>query len=101
VMASLHLAWLARPAGAQTGRQSSWSERTPGGDAEFQGEGAGGGEYGGPLARPQQFGTRQFLTDEEYAARLEDVRIRDERDLAPVDVLSGKGDGPRAPIPHW
>ena len=26
---------------------------------------------------------------------------RDERDLAPVDVLSGKVDAPNAPIPHW
>jgi hypothetical protein len=46
-------------------------------------------------------GTRQFLTDEEYAERLEDVRLRDERDLARVDVLSGKVDAPNAPIPHW
>jgi hypothetical protein len=48
-----------------------------------------------------EFGTRQFLTDDEYARRLEEIRIRDERDLAPVDVLSGKVDGPSAPIPHW
>jgi hypothetical protein len=54
-----------------------------------------------PFERPAQFGTRQFLTDAEYAKRLEDVRIRDERDLARVDVLSGKVDGPNAPIPHW
>ena len=54
-----------------------------------------------PFERPPQFGTRQFLTDEEYAKRLEDVRLRDERDLARVDVLSGKVDAPNAPIPHW
>jgi len=54
-----------------------------------------------PFERPSQFGTRQFLTDDEYAKRLEEVRIRDERDLAPVDVLSGKVDAPNAPIPHW
>ena len=54
-----------------------------------------------PFERPAQFGTRQFLTDEEYAKRLEEVRLRDERDLAPVDVLSGKVDAPNAPIPHW
>ena len=54
-----------------------------------------------PFERPAQFGTRQFLTDEEYAKRIEDVRIRDERDLAPVDVLSGKVEGANAPIPHW
>ena len=44
---------------------------------------------------------RQFLTDEEYAKRLQDVLARDARDLAPVDVLSGKVEGPNAPIPHW
>jgi hypothetical protein len=54
-----------------------------------------------PFERATQFGTRQFLTDEEYAKRLEEVRLRDARDLAPVDVLSGKVDGPNAPIPHW
>ena len=54
-----------------------------------------------PLERPAQFGTRQFLTDAEYAKRLDDVRVRDERDLARVDVLSGKVDGANAPIPHW
>ncbi|RPI60218.1 MAG: hypothetical protein EHM50_07790 [Lysobacterales bacterium] len=30
-----------------------------------------------------------------------DVQRRDERDLASVDVLSGRVDGPNAPIPHW
>jgi hypothetical protein len=75
--------------------------RTPWGDPELQGEWTSEGEYGVPFERPAQFGTRQFLTDEEYAKRLEDVRIRDERDLAPVDVLSGKVDAPNAPIPHW
>jgi hypothetical protein len=66
-----------------------------------QGEWTSEGEYGVPFERPPQFGTRQFLTDEEYAKRLEDVRLRDERDLARVDVLSGKVDSPNAPIPHW
>ena len=28
-------------------------------------------------------------------------KVRDERDLAGIDVLSGKVDGPNAPIPHW
>ena len=66
-----------------------------------QGEWTSEGEYGVPFERPPQFGTRQFLTDDEYAERLEDVRVRDERDLARVDVLSGKVDAPNAPIPHW
>jgi hypothetical protein len=54
-----------------------------------------------PFERPPQFGTRQFLNDEEYAKRMQDVRVRDEQDLAPVDVLSGRVQGAGAPIPHW
>ena len=79
---------------AQTAR-TSW------GDPDLQGEWTSEGEYGVPFERPPQFGTRQFLTDDEYARRLEDVRVRDEGDLARVDVLSGKVDAPSAPIPHW
>ena len=86
---------------AQTTRAAAWSERTPWGDPDLQGEWTSEGEYGVPFERPPQFGTRQLLNDAEYAKRIEDVRIRDERDLAPVDVLSGKVDAPNAPIPHW
>jgi hypothetical protein len=84
-----------------TNREGTWSARTPWGDPDLQGEWTTEGEYGVPFERPAQFGTRQFLTDAEYAKRIEDVRIRDERDLARVDVLSGKVEGPNAPIPHW
>jgi hypothetical protein len=91
----------AQTRGAQANREATWSERTPWGDPDLQGEWTTEGEYGVPLERPTQYGTRQFLTDAEHAKRLEDVRIRDQRDLARVDVLSGKVDGPNAPIPHW
>jgi hypothetical protein len=101
ITAALPLFGVTRAAGAQTSRDATWSERTSWGDPDLQGEWTSEGEYGVPLERPQQFGTRQFLTDGEYAERLEEVRLRDERDLAPVDVLSGKVDAPNAPIPHW
>ena len=91
----------AQTRGARANRDATWSERTPWGDPDMQGEWTTEGEYGVPLERPAQYGTRQFLTDAEYATRLDEVRIRDERDLARVDVLSGKVDGPNAPIPHW
>lgn len=99
--ASIHLSWLTTPVAAQARGEAPWAGRTPWGDPDLQGEWTSEGEYGVPLERPAQFGTRQFLTDAEYAKRLEDVRVRDERDLAPVDVLSGKVDAPNAPIPHW
>jgi hypothetical protein len=86
---------------AQTTREGGWNERTAWGDPDLQGEWTSEGEYGVPLERPAQFGTRPFLTDKEYAERLADVRRRDERDLERVDVLSGKVDAPNAPIPHW
>lgn len=86
---------------AETSPNGTWLERTAWGDPDMQGEWTSEGEYGVPFERPAQFGTRPFLTDEEYAQRLEDVRLRDERDLEPVDVLSGKVTAPSAPIPHW
>jgi hypothetical protein len=101
VLAIAASVWLTSSAGAQTNPTAAWSQRTPWGDPELQGEWTSEGEYGVPLERPAQYGTRQFLTDAEYAKRLDDVRLRDERDLARVDVLAGKVDGPNAPIPHW
>ncbi len=99
--ALVHLALLTRPAGAQTSRETAWSNRTPWGDPDLQGEWTSEGEYGVPFERPAQSGNRAFLADEEYAKRLQDIKLRDGRDLAPVDVFSGKVEGPSAPIPHW
>jgi len=84
---------------AQSNLNTGWSERTPWGDPDVQSEWTTEGEYGVPLERPAQFGTRQFLTDAEYTKRLEDVRSRDERDLARVDVLSGKVEGAKCADP--
>ena len=39
-----------------------------------------------------------LLNDEEYAKRLKDIRVRDEQDLAPVDVFSGRVQGASAPV---
>jgi hypothetical protein len=81
--------------------QPAWNARMPWGDPDLHGEWTTEGEYGVPLERPAQYGTRQFLTDEEYAKRMQDIRARDEQDLEPVDVLSGRVQGAGAPIPHW
>jgi hypothetical protein len=81
--------------------QSTWTARTSWGDPDFHGEWTTEGEYGVPFERPVQYGTRAFLTDEEYAKRLDDVRVRNEKDLEHVDVLAGNVSGPNAPIPHW
>ena len=84
-----------------SGAQAPWSGRTPWGDPDYQGEWTSEGEFGVPFERPAQYGTRAFLTDEEYAKRLNDVRLRNAKDLERVDVLAGKVDAPNAPIPHW
>ncbi len=101
ITASVSAGWLTRTADAQSRGEATWSRRMPWGDPELQGEWTSEGEYGVPFERPPQFGSRPLMTDEEYAKRLDDVRIRDERDLAAVDVLSGSVEGPSAPIPHW
>jgi hypothetical protein len=86
---------------ASTYGAAPWSGRTPWGAPDYQGEWTSEGEYGVPFERPAQYGTRAFLTDEEYAKRLNDVRLRNAKDLERVDVLAGKVDAPNAPIPHW
>src|SRR5512145_2043327 len=100
VLGTAGLAAFARHAEAQAS-VGEWAQRTPWGDLDLQGEWTSEGEYGVPLERPAEFGTREFLTDEEYAKRLADVQERDERDLRSVDVSSGTVEGPNAPIPHW
>jgi hypothetical protein len=101
VSVSAHVADLSPAAAQVTTGAGTATARTSWGDPDLQGEWTSEGEYGVPVERAATYGTRQFLTDAEYAKRLEDVRIRDERDLARVDVLSGKVDAPNAPIPHW
>lgn len=101
ICASMRVAGVPHHASAQAGSDRTSPGRTFWGDPDLQGEWTAEGEYGVPFERPAQFGTRPFLTDAEYAKRMEDVRLRDERDLARVDVLSGKVDAPNAPIPHW
>jgi hypothetical protein len=98
---SAHLMWTTHAAGAQTRNDTAWRARTAWGDPDLHGEWTTEGEYGVPFERPAQYGTRQVLTDEEYTQRMRDVRVRDEQDLAPVDVLSGRVQGATAPIPHW
>ena len=86
-----HLAGSTRPAQAQGEPSGEWAQRTPWGDPNLQGEWTSEGEFGVPFERPAEFGTREFLTDEEYAKRLADVRQRDERDLQSGRRARGQG----------
>src|ERR1700730_8840854 len=101
IAVSAHLMGPTHLAGAQNRNDTAWRARTPWGDPDLHGEWTTEGEYGVPFERPAQYGARQFLTDEEYLKRMQDIRVRDEQDLAPIDVLSGRVQGATAPIPHW
>ena len=93
--------WTTHAAGAQTRSDVAWRACTPWGDPDLHGEWTTEANTACRSNGPRSNGTRQFLTDEEYAMRMQDIRVRDEQDLAPVDVLSGRVQGATAPIPHW
>jgi hypothetical protein len=107
IMTAAAVTTLAAPLASQTSSsgavsgEQAWLERKAWGDPDLEGEWTSEGEFGVPFERPPELGTRRFLTDEEYAQRLEGVRARDERDLARVDVFSANVEGRNAPIPHW
>ena len=53
---------------------------------------------GPPFRGPIERFRRNFAADGGYAKRLHDIRVRDEQDLAPVDVFSGRVQGASAPV---
>ncbi len=89
----------APPSSREARRAADGVPRTSWGDPDLQGTWTSESEYGVPLERAAEFGTRPFLTDEEYAARLAQVRQRDAEYLKEVDVFNARGVG--APVPHW
>lgn len=81
--------------------------RTPWGSPDLQGTWTSEGELGVPFERPEQFGTREYLTDQEYADRLRQTELRNEEALAEIDVFTadvsnaGAVGSPTSPPPHW
>ena len=65
------------PAKAWTAPKTAW------GDPDLQGVWTSDDFYGVPFERPEQYGDRKFLTDEEYAARAK------ETDLLATSVQAG------------
>ncbi len=63
--------------------QSKAQPKTAWGDPDLQGVWTSDDFYGVPFERPEQFGNRKFLTDEEYAARAK------ETDLLATSVQAG------------
>jgi hypothetical protein len=103
---------LAAPALAQvpSGAASTYKvPRTPWGDPDLQGVWPGTHMVGVPFERPDQYGTRLFLTDAEFKERQTAAEKQAQLDLVDVDVenpskeVQALGDVGNAtsPPPHW
>jgi hypothetical protein len=81
--------------------------RTPWGDPDLQGFWPGVDMVGVPMQRPARFGTRNVLTDEEFAKRAQDIRAEEESLVAEIDVFTVEINPncaircPTSPQPHW
>jgi hypothetical protein len=86
---------------------SSAVPRTPWGDPDLQGGWTSQSELGVPFERPKEFGTRQELTDEEFAKSSDRLRSERERDNAEFDLETadrsnaGAVGSATSPPPHW
>jgi hypothetical protein len=81
--------------------------KTPWGDPDLQGFWPGVDMVGVPLQRPARFGTRNMLTEEEFAKRASEIKNEEESLLAEIDVFTADVTTPCAircptsPTPHW
>jgi hypothetical protein len=81
--------------------------KTPWGEPDLQGFWPGVEMVGVPLQRPARFGTRNVLTEEEFAKRASEIKNEEESLLAEIDVFTADVTTPCAircptsPTPHW
>jgi len=83
--------------------------KTPWGDPDLQGIWPGIELVGVPLARPANFGTRNWLTEEEFKQREANAARQAAQDSAEFDIDTasdgntpgGTVGGPVSPPPHW
>ena len=81
--------------------------KTPWGDPDLQGFWPSVEMVGVPLQRPARFGTRNVLTDAEFAQRGIDIKSEEESLVAEIDVFTADVTTPCAircptsPQPHW
>ena len=106
VSATVSIAGQARPAATSS---SSMPPRTPWGDPDLEGIWPSTHMVGVPFERPDQFGNRLLLTDEELKARQAAAAKQEELDVLDFDItkppaeivaLGDVGD-PTSPPPHW
>jgi hypothetical protein len=86
-----------------SGQETYVVPRTPWGDPDLQGVFTTDDELGVPFERPEQFGNRAVVTDEEFAERQAQARRQATTDAEefvapPVAGRGGDGTGPPA---HW
>jgi len=93
---------------AQSGAPTPYQPpRTPWGDPDLQGVWPTTDFLGTPFQRPAEFGTRNTLTEAEFAARADQARRQIETDNAEFEVetadISNAGDvgSATSPPPHW
>jgi hypothetical protein len=90
-----------------TAAASAGAPRTPWGAPDLQGTWTSEPEFGVPFERSAEFGTREFLTDEEYAKRLSQSERQVADALEEIDVFTvdttnaGAVGSPTSPPPHW
>src|SRR5512138_2505634 len=81
--------------------------RTPWGDPDLQGTWTAEAELSVPFERPQQYGERQLLTDQEFAARLAQTEKQVQSDNSEFDIdtadrsNAGAVGSATSPPPHW
>jgi hypothetical protein len=81
--------------------------RTPWGDPDLQGTWTSEAELSVPFERPSQYGERQMLTDQEFAARLSQTEKQLQSDNSEFDLETadrsnaGAVGSATSPPPHW
>ena len=86
--------------------QTYRAPRTPWGDPDLEGKWPSSGVAAVPLQRPQSFGTRNVLTDQEFAERQaqfsrQTVEDQADFDFANPSIPFGQIGGGQSPPPHW
>jgi hypothetical protein len=84
-----------------TGQTPSPSQRTPWGDPDIQGVFTTDDELGVPFERPEAFGQRQTVTEQEYAEREAQAKRQAALDGEAFVVPRGVGADGTGPPPHW
>src|SRR5215510_15057312 len=88
-------------------KNSTSVPRTPWGDPDLQGTWTSEAELSVPFERPAQYGERQTLTDQEFAARLAQTEKQVQSDNSEFDIdtadrsNAGAVGSATSPPPHW